>query len=336
MFRIADAFFKGDVLEGEVGIEIELEGEDLPPSVGNGKVWTVTRDGSLRDEAFEYIFTKPVERKAVSSSLDILYGALKSSKSTLHDTGRAGVHVHVNIRDLSPRQLYNFALLYLVFEKNLVDFCGEDRVGNLFCLRALDAEFLMVTLRKLLRTHEFSLTKSDNLRYASMNLTSILKYGSLEFRAMASPVPQETIENWVKLLLRLKDFAKELESPATVVLGVSELGGADFARDVFKEDLPLLKSEDWRKDVIHGMRLIQPLANTFDSEALDKWEANFREKAEKLARLQEAEQAIRETAANGAFIRIPLASDRYDALSAYLSPVVNNLNSRIVGSFYEI
>lgn len=290
MFRFADAFFHGEVLKGEIGVEIELEGSRLPVELP--KYWTVTRDGSLRGEAYEYVFSQPIPREDVKDALSILYARLE--KAVLEDSGRAGVHVHINIRDLSVRQLYNFILLYLVFEKNLVDFCGEDRVGNLFCLRATDAEYLLVSIRRLLKTHDIRrLTNTDNLRYAAMNLTSLLKYGSLEFRAMASPVGQDKILDWVDLLLCIKDYAKQIESPTQVVLGVSELGGEDFASSVFKDKLPLLTSKNWRKDVIEGMRLIQPLANAFDSKALDDWEEKLQEKARKAAQVAEAAERLR-------------------------------------------
>ncbi len=314
MFRVADAFFHGEVLNGEVGIEIELEGEGLPDHMSSKTYWNVTRDGSLRGEAFEYVLKSPIDRNLVPEALSQLYDRL--SKATLEDSGRAGVHIHVNVRDLSIRQLYNFLLIYLVFEKNLVDFCGSDRIGNLFCLRAVDAEYLLVSIRKLLKTHDFrSNTKSDSLRYAAVNLTSILKYGSLEFRSLASPVTQETIENWVRLLLSIKDYSKEVESPTNVVLGVSEMGGEDFARCVFKENLPLLNSSDWRLDVVHGMRLIQPLANSFDSTALDEWEKAIREEKDRREREQrEIEERINRVA-NGIFNVIPQRDRNYDNLN---------------------
>ncbi len=336
MFRIADAYFKGETLDGEVGIEIELEGTNLPREVGGGAVWTVTRDGSLRDEAYEYVLSVPIERKAVKGALSSLYERL--NRSVLTDSGRAGVHVHVNIRDLTPHQLYNFILLYLVFEKNLVNFCGEDRVGNLFCLRAIDAEFLLVNIRKLMRTHDFSLTKTDTLRYAAMNLTSILKYGSLEFRAMASPVTQKKIEDWVRLLLRLKDFAIELESPTNVVLGVSELGGADFAQDVFKGDLPLLSSDDWRSDVMDGMRLIQPLANTFDEKALGEWVEKHQERLKKEAEAQAAHEAALAAANNGSWTAISTRHASFTRVNDWGNRIAASLGDghRLLGNFQQI
>lgn len=277
---IADIHFQGQMLDGEVGIEIEVEGRRLPAQAG--KFWTVTRDGSLRgEEAFEYVLTTPVTRKEVSPALTELYNRFDKSKSVLDDTGRAGVHIHINIRDLSIKELYTFLFLYLILERPLVNFCGENRVGNLFCLRAVDAEFLLVTIRTLVANHDLRSLRNDQLRYAAMNLTAIPKYGSLEFRAMASPVKQEKIEAWTNMLLAIKDAVKQFESPLAVVEGVSFFGGEDFARSILRDNLALLGEWDWNKEVVFGMRLIQPLVNNLNQEALNEIEVYWKEQKER-------------------------------------------------------
>src|SRR3546814_18812942 len=86
---------------------------------------------------------------------------------------------------LTMTQLYSFMTVYLILENVLVGWCGHSRCGNLFCLRASDAEWLLTSIRAAAegRTFKHSL-HSDNLRYASMNVKALGDYGSLEFRAM--------------------------------------------------------------------------------------------------------------------------------------------------------
>ncbi len=258
---VADQFFGGEKISGEVGIEIELEGHPLPTGV-TGKIpkekryWVVTPDGSLRGEAAEYVLARPVDRKDVKAALDQLAHNLEGVE--LEDSGRAGVHVHINVRDLTMVQMFTFVLLYLVFERVLVRFCGEQRQGNLFCLRVEDAEYLSYALHRAIKTRGYSHLSSDELRYASINLTALSKYGSLEFRAMRSPVAHEVIEQWVELLLALKDSACKFTDPEDLLIGVSQQGGIDFARQILGDKQLILGDVDWNSEVMDGLRRIQP------------------------------------------------------------------------------
>jgi hypothetical protein len=258
------------MLEGEVGIEVELEGEGLPTNIAKGKFskafWNIEGDGSLRGPSAEYVLRSPIPRGSVNEALTQLYSKLQYD--SLLDSGRAGVHIHINVRDLNLPQLYSFILLYLVFENVLVKYCGEDREGNLFCLRASDAEYLLFMVHKLLRRHRLNEIGGDVVRYSSINLSAIRKYGSLEFRAMRSPVAADVIETWAKLLLCLKDAALRYNSPREIVQGVSELGGYDFAHSIFGDLVEHLDSDNWGVDVMKGMRLIQPLTMAYDEAAL--------------------------------------------------------------------
>jgi hypothetical protein len=295
---ITDILFGGEQLNGEVGIEVEMEGSRLPEVIrGKTKYWDVTRDGSLRGEAFEYVLSKPVPRKDVDEALGQLYDTFKACSSVPEDSGRAGVHVHVNIRDLTLKQLYNFIFLYLVFDKVLVDFCGDNRVGNLFCLRAEDAEFLLVKLRQLVSTHHFPHIRTDNIRYSSINLTAITKYGSLEFRSLPSPVEKEVISLWTQMLLAIKDKAITFRDPRDIVLNVSEMGADWFAKQVFGDLLGHLKCEDWAVETMSGIRKIQPIVNSFNDkvyeEVIELHEKRMKQReAAKLANTQGIAQGI--------------------------------------------
>jgi hypothetical protein len=277
---IADYLFKGQQLSGELGVEVEVEGKGLP--TGGFKFWNVTRDGSLRGEAYEYVFKDPVTRELTPKAISELYAVLNKCK--IEDSGRAGVHVHVNIRDLDYQELFSFILLYVVFEEVLIDMCGEDRKGNLFCLRVDDAEYLLVKIRDLFMTMDFSQV-NDRIRYSGINLTAIRKYGSLEFRSLPSPVSEELLNLWIQLLLKIKDKAKEFKDPRLIVTGVSEYGGRDFAASVFGELLESIPCTDWNRSVIRGMRKIQPLVPSINFELIQKFESRQRAIPEKKAKV---------------------------------------------------
>ena len=265
---VAQLWHRGQIIDGEVGIEVEVEGEKLPDNIPKSsalhpRYWTTTRDGSLRGEAFEYVLTAPVSREHVKPALSQLYSRL--DKCVVHDSGRAGIHVHINVRELTLTQMFTFVLLYMVFEKVLVRFCGEEREGNLFCLRVTDAEYLAMLLQKSISRQQFNLLSTDDLRYASINLTALRKYGSLEFRAMRSPVSQEILQQWVTTLLAIKDSAARLQDPEELILGISQDGGEDFARMHLGPTMDFLGVCDWRKEVLDGLRVIQPIVKTLSA-----------------------------------------------------------------------
>ena len=264
MKTIADMLFLGDTLgTREIGVEIEAEGDHLPMHAPMG--WRVEYDGSLRGESYEYVFTNPVPRDKVEVLLGRLDEKFKEKGSEVFDSGRAGIHVHVNIRDLTKAELYNFICLYIIFEDILVKWCGELREGNLFCLRIKDADHILQYLSDSLRTDCLEVLYDDNIRYASMNCKAICQYGSLEFRAMRSTIDMEVIHQWVNLLLALKDKAKTFDNPRKVIDTMSWEGPEAFAKATFGDMLSSFPDNtDWRKSVIEGIRRAQNVAYAID------------------------------------------------------------------------
>lgn len=260
--------FRNRRTEGSIGIEIEVEGNNLPHVGGK---WRGEHDGSLRGEAMEYVLERPVELPEAYKALAALSHAFKENGSQIADTGRAGVHIHVNCQELNIIQLYNFITLYLIFEDSLVKWCGPDRVGNLFCLRAKDAEWLLFNLASALEDGEFRRRfSSDDLRYASMNVKALAQYGSLEFRAMRSTQDVGLIYQWAELLYCLRERAKAVENPVQLIYQVSAGGEEAFLDNYLGESSQDIKDcdPDWAQSIRDGMRRAQEIAFAGDWEAL--------------------------------------------------------------------
>jgi len=242
----------------EVGIEIEMEGRGL--DLGAINYWDITRDGSLRGEAVEYVLKQPSLRNRFKSRLDYLQRELKKNESRLEPSDRCGVHIHVNCQHMQVEEVFRFITLYYIFENLLVAWCGEDREGNLFCLRATDAEFLIPSIIRCKKQHSFRNVSNDTFRYAALNLSALSKYGSLEFRAMRSPEDFSSIETWANLLLRLKDKSLEAKSAVSFISDMSMDGCQAFAESIFGELLPDLQHPDLESKMMMGVRLAQHLA----------------------------------------------------------------------------
>ena len=203
--KIIDIFGVPKQDEKDIGIEIELEGVDLKHPIR--QYWKGVGDGSLRGTSIEYVLKTPVRRKLTLQRLTSLKKELEDHGSQLQPSDRCGVHIHVNCQQLTTKQVINFAIVYLILEDLLVEMCGEERVGNLFCLRASDADRIITALRICKQDDDLSHIQSNRYRYASINLAAISKFGSVEFRAFQTPKDLLKIQKWIEILLRIKDYS---------------------------------------------------------------------------------------------------------------------------------
>lgn len=256
--------------KGMVGIEIEVEGVNLPPPP---TLWRREEDGSLRgEESGEYVFKNPLSLDLAKVALDNLSKAYKKHETVVDDTVRAGVHVHVNVQDLSIVELYNMMTVYLILENVLIKYCGEGREGNLFCLRAMDAPYILYMLKQAVRRREFRNLVDDDLRYSSMNVKALGQYGSLEFRAMRGTRDLDKIYTWACMLYNLRDFAKKFTDPKDILNGFSEGDGYIFLRDAVGDNIHLF--DDWIDEIPQllksGVRCAQEVAYSVNWQAFNE------------------------------------------------------------------
>jgi hypothetical protein len=229
--------------DGDIGIEIECEGQNLFNSPL--RYWAVHSDGSLRNSPeghppLEYVLRKPMSRKEVSEALEYLTLKLRGAKSRVLDSHRTSVHVHFNCQQWTLKEIFTFVSLYLIFENALVEFSGPDRVGNLFCQRAKDSQFWIYSIVRAFQTGTFRDVFSENFRYTSCNTASLHKFGSIEFRSMRGTIDRETIENWIDLLDKIRQKSKTFKDPYDLYEKFYESTPGEFLDFIFK-DTPKLK-----------------------------------------------------------------------------------------------
>ena len=204
----------------------------------------------------------------------------------MHESVRSGVHVHINVQDLNPRELFNFITCYIIMEELLVKYCGDDREGNLFCLRAIDAEFLIISLVDAIISENLSMLNTDDLRYSSMNVKALCTYGSLEFRAMRGTADMDTIKNWANLLLHIKDKSIEFGSPKDIIAMFSGDTTDSFVHHILGPYGNLFNEWDSSEALLRGMRLAQDVAY-----AVDDWDV-FLQYGEKKAKKKHTSDTI--------------------------------------------
>lgn len=219
--------------DGDLGIESEVEGFNLPQQVTG---FHATHDGSLRGEALEYVFKKPESIERADKLVKMLCLKLNTKNSQARITERCGIHVHVNVQNLDVKEMWNFVTLYYLYEEMLVHYCGKEREGSLFCLRAKDTDWIIdylvqaatVNPRRMAR-----LFNTDMLRYSALNFKALYQYGSLEFRSMRGSDDFDVIKPWYTILVQLRDHAKQYDSPLHVLETFNRYGDEQFTRLVF-------------------------------------------------------------------------------------------------------
>lgn len=214
---------------GDVGVEIELEADHIPHKDYVPEMWKKEADASLRGESAEFVLRYPVKLSELDDAFQALQRAFDASGTSPRPTYRAGIHIHVNVQSLTPTQLVTFICSYFMLEEVLLRFCDKSRLGNHFCLRMSDASYSLDKLVEFIEKEDIHVLENEDLRYASLNVTSLFKYGSIEFRALESTLDFERIKVWAGVLVHLRDYAKTINSPVDLLASASAFGFEAYA-----------------------------------------------------------------------------------------------------------
>jgi len=249
-------------ISGEVGIEIEFEGQHLPREEDDYQslYWMETDEGSLRGpENRELITKRPYLRKIVHVILKDLYSILTCPGTIIHNSDRASIHIHLNVSEDEVIHIFNTIFIYLIFEDMLIKYAGEEREDNLFCVTATNADTILNRIEKAVRKQELFVLGTDELRYASINLKAMIEKMSLEFRALRGTVDLAVVARWIKILTLIQDYGRRIATPREILEKFSESGPEQFFREVFGDDFEDLKYRNWTLDCYRSLRHIQML-----------------------------------------------------------------------------
>lgn len=292
------------------GLELECEGRNVgsgPDPDNFTKGWELHADGSLRNNhgsSGEWVFKGPVTLKTAVGQVNNLFKFFDKQRAGLVTSNRTSTHVHFNIGDKNVYQVFNIFILFTILEGILDTFCGEDRNGNLFCLSSRHAEAQLKWVEYCLK--DCSLSFREEGRYCSLNLASINKFGTVEFRGMRGLDNAQDVVDWLNIVNELCEFAcYKMQNPMTLVQDISIKTPVNFLRDVFSENsfnklTAGLTENEISNSVYEGLRLVQMLCyiigNEFDGVRLkgrDFWAGLVENKAEENVVLeQQNEPAI--------------------------------------------
>lgn len=260
--------------KGEVGLEIEIEGNNLPHSddqLPDG--WTYHIDHSLRgEENGEYVLAKPIAFSDVPVYVERLWDVFKTMNSEFDDSNRTSVHVHLNCQDFHLNRLTSFLCMWFALEEPLTEWCGDHRVGNLFCLRAVDAPAIINCMKKFIKS-DCKYPIGENFHYAAMNPNALHKFGSLEVRTLRGAPDATVIINWVAILEHLYKLSAGFPDPRDAVALFSSGGPLSYFDTLLGDKAELVRStigwnnNDLSAAMFRGIRFAQDLCYCRDWDA---------------------------------------------------------------------
>ena len=256
--------------DGDFGVEIECEGEAL--GVPNPDVWSTVDDGSLRGifphGRAEWVFAKPLSLHQSIKEVHQLRVFQDQAGAKLDFSFRTSVHVHMNVQRLTFDQYLNTVYTYLLLENVLVRYCGNERIGNRFCLRTQDAEGMSDILSQLFKQGPAVLKgiTNENAKYASINLAATCAYGSLEFRAMQGNLEAPYISTWLRALYNLRDFAMKQGNPQNIHDLFVRCEPSEFMEMVLGDEYNSFSYEDEVNDMRQAFSITLDLPYAYSSD----------------------------------------------------------------------
>lgn len=250
------------------GIEVELEGREIVnKSAEMMAYWGFHQDGSLRvqklgDQAIEYVFKRPFNLSDTEKAVTLLFNYLNTNPGTqVYDSYRTSIHVHVNCLNETIRTIVNFITLSIIFDELFVSQNGETRIGNNFCLRSRDAEGQITSLINTISKYGSLYNLGPNDRYSATNFSSLMKFGTVEFRSLECTTDINRLMHWIKTIQALKDSARKYENPREIISRFSRHGPLGFMISHLGKQYEKYADVPGAFHMLHGgMRLAQDFA----------------------------------------------------------------------------
>lgn len=259
-----------------VGIEVELENV---PRDGNQplKYWTITRDGSLRNNGVEFILSHPTCGQTLIDAISELGTYLKKFSPDASD--RTSLHVHLDFRSSTVDQIFQFCMMYAVLERTLIKYAGgEARSNSIYCIPLHKSYETMIEMSRLndraitakhskrakdIIVHECATAVNRSEKYAACNIKPLGNFGSIEIRIHKGEKDPARILEWVQMLLALKLYTDTVEIDFDDMFNhMSSDGCSGIIHNVFGSSVSrdLLVAQDGvEHDLSRGMRVAQDI-----------------------------------------------------------------------------
>lgn len=236
-----------------IGLEIETEShEEYEISDNLYMYWNVHNDGSLRFVGKEFVFKSPyaVDSPQYNTALELFDKLAKTQK--FEESVYSSVHVHFNMEPLTLQQIANFISLYYLFEETLGVYCGNDRNGNLFCLKTSVAEYQANRAAELVKQLQYKKNfgnvnrtlRVDSLKYSGLNLATLAHISTLEVRTHKGTTNVNEIKLWINILHCIYDACEKYTDPKGILTYLHTFGFNTLFLNTFGEYSQFLDLQD--------------------------------------------------------------------------------------------
>lgn len=273
-----------------IGVEIELENVRVG-TIPNmfPAMWEVGQDHSLRNNGAEFSTTgHGLFGVDLANALRVFE---VSHPPTWRISERTGLHVHIDVSDLETYpQLGTMCLNYALLEKLIFQWIGHGRDHNINCLPWYKAQGDLKTVSDIITKRsptvsEFVRSVRSVQRYSALNLLSLSKFGTVEFRHMQATFDFAKIRIWINIIMQLKKSAMEWSGSHEAILEAVESDPMGYARHVLGHLLPTLSTTNMISSILDCLPVAYDLVSLYGqdteerAEAAPVWEFNSTAKA---------------------------------------------------------
>lgn len=232
----------GEYVTSPVYVGVELEFSYAPSTLGR-MFWMWHSDGSIRGSLpGELVLRAPQNPRGFDLAMREFQEEV-AIHVEVNDS--CGVHVHVDVCDLTFEELRRVLLLYSTLERTLYKYCGGNRDQNNFCIPLGECGERLDWFRN-------NLTIDRSLRYCGLNLASVRKFGSLEFRMHPGSTDPKRIGEWAGICTRIKDYGRRVS--VDTLYDVLQGSTSDFLWETMAEHGRPLEDVCTKQDLYEGVR----------------------------------------------------------------------------------
>ena len=187
-------------------VNVKVEDEGYNHTTRNH--WKLVPDGSVRN-GFEVV-SPILSGEAGLAEAEIVARALDDAGASVNSS--CGLHVHFDASDLDVIALKNILRRYAVHEAEIDAFMPASRRGNENTYCKSIRGFVQDNFDSIRSIRDLVARQHD--RYFKVNLQSLLRHGTIEFRQHSGTVNAAKIVNWVRFLAAFIDQCKAMNANA--------------------------------------------------------------------------------------------------------------------------
>ena len=126
----------------------------------------------------------------------------------------------------------------------------------------------MRELEDLFLRDEYHIKDQNSVKYSAINLASLKRFGTIEFRSMRGTVDVKVLSKWLYLIDAIFMKAKQFERPIDVFNKLEEIGPSRFLYSIFGDLMEDIDYKGIDQDVVRNKSLLITLPFEYKEQYL--------------------------------------------------------------------